>query len=106
MIYANMVGYVAAGLGGFILGMMFGARLKGDVTALIHSMESRLSGLESTVASHKATDATAQHAAAVEKLAGAIEKHAAAIDNHGAATVAAAVEASAAPKAHEAHAHS
>jgi len=102
MVYANLAGYVAVTLGGFVLGTIFGRKLVADVMRAMNAVEARLALLEHSVGAagkNGGFHPTAQHAAAIDhhasaiaKLAGAIEKHAAAVDDHGAATVAAAVE--------------
>jgi hypothetical protein len=101
MVYANIAGYLAAVLGGFVLGTIFGRKLVSDVMGSLGSLESRVTSLESSASSNKSAAAhggaqhaaaVAKHASAIEKLASAVEKHAVAIDEHGAATVAAAVE--------------
>jgi hypothetical protein len=103
MIELEIVGYAAMSVGGFVLGAVFGRKLKSDAAEAIHSIDARVSALEHHSAQQTAaTHPAAQHAAAIEKLAGAIEKHAAAVDDHGAATVAAAVESNAKAPAHPA----
>jgi hypothetical protein len=105
MVYANMAGYVAAAVGGLLLGTLVGSKLTSAMMSMIHGLEARLSTIEGAASAGKAVgaDGTEKHAAAigahalaVAKLADAIGKHAAAVDEHGAATVAAAVEAHAA----------
>ena len=95
MIEVNIAGYAAATAGGFVLGMVFGRKLKYGAAGMMQSMESRISALEHSAQHNGAAHPAVQHAAAIEKLASAIEKHAAAVDDHGAATVAAAVESNA-----------
>jgi hypothetical protein len=106
MIELQIAGYAAMAAGGFMLGAVFGRKLKSDAAAALGSIEARVSALEHDSAQRSAEiHPAAHHAAAIEKLAGAIEKHAAAVDDHGAATVAAAVESGAKAAAHPAAAH-
>jgi hypothetical protein len=97
MIYGEIGEMAAFALGGFALGTMYGRKLASDVSALVQSLELRVTAIERAAGGNSGAAAVQAnaHAAALEKLAGAIEKHAAAIDDHGAATVAAAVESSA-----------
>jgi len=101
MVYTNLVGYVAVGAAGLVLGTLFGSKVTTAIMSMIHGLETRISALEGAVGASKptATEGTAlqaaaigAHAVAVTHLADAIGKHAAAVDEHGAATVAAAVE--------------
>ena len=103
MIELSIASYAAASVGGFVLGAVFGRKLKSGAAEAIHSIDERVAALERHSArQNEAGHPAALHAAAIEKLAGAIEKHAAAVDDHGAATVAAAVESGAMAAAHPA----
>jgi hypothetical protein len=109
LILANMAGYLIVGAGGLVVGTLVGSKVTGAVMSMVHGLETRVTAVEAAATATKAaatTTGTGKHAAAIEahatavtKLAGAIEKHAAAVDEHGAATVAAAVETSAATAA-------
>jgi hypothetical protein len=98
MIFAIISGYIAAAVGGLVIGAMNGRRVGANDAAQAHSIRTRLDAVEYAMRAHlppagaQHAAATEHHASAIEKLAGAIEKHAAAVDDHGAATVAAAVE--------------
>jgi hypothetical protein len=98
MIFAIISGYIAAALGGLVIGAM-NLRRAGALDAhQAHTIRTRLDAFEHALRAHlpetgaQHAAATDHHASAIEKLADAIEKHAAAVDEHGAATVAAAVE--------------
>lgn len=109
MLYANLAGYLIVAGGGLVLGTLFGNKVTAAIMTMVHGLESRVSTIEGAVGSGRigsASSGSAQHAAAitahaaaVTRLADAIGKHAQAVDEHGAATVAAAVEAHAAPMA-------
>jgi len=73
MIYANIAGYIAAALGGIVLGALYGRRVAADAASLLSSIETRLAAVEHAV-SGSATVASAQNAAATEHHASAIEK--------------------------------
>jgi hypothetical protein len=87
LITLNFIGYAAVLAGGLVLGTLFGRSIVSDLSATVHSLESRMIALETTLhlthaattaASDPATAAIKSHAEATEKLAAAIETHAAA----------------------------
>jgi hypothetical protein len=102
MLYATIAGYLAAALGGLILGFIFAPKLSTDTARATRWLEARVASIERGLASNDASasakanvahaSALERHADAVAKLADSIQKHAAAVDDHGAAIVAAAVE--------------
>ncbi len=87
LVTLNFIGYAAVFAGGIVLGTLFGRNLASELSALVHSLESRvaaletalhLSGAPAVVAANPTSAAIKSHAEATEKLAAAIETHAAA----------------------------
>jgi hypothetical protein len=87
LVTLNFIGYAAVLAGGLVLGTLFGRSIVSDLSAIVHSLESRVIALETTLhlsrssataTSDPASAAIKSHAAATEKLAAAIETHAAA----------------------------
>ncbi len=87
LITLNIIGYAAVLAGGLVLGTLFGRSIVADMTAAIHSLDSRVVALETTIhvsgvnaqaSTDSSTLALKSHAEATTKLAAAIETHTAA----------------------------
>jgi hypothetical protein len=81
----NLVGYGAVLAGGIVLGTMFGRKLASDFTAIVRTMEARVTAVETAMhfghaaaSAEAAASAIKAHSAATEKLAAAIEARASA----------------------------
>jgi len=84
MVDANMAGYLVVGVGGLVLGTLFGSKVTTAMMSMAHGLEARIAKVEGSVGlrgvalvSGTEKQATAMGAhAAVAELADAIGKHA------------------------------